>query len=257
MLVDFTLGQCFSLGVLAMSGLSEKQKALRLPCLPASELAGLMGWNSYCSPQEELDRHMGRAEFKGNSLTEAGHDMEDGIARMTAKRLKWGEMERNPTLVHPDGWASATPDRLFLHRPAGLQIKNHGGHMVKTYAAKPGVNGSWDNNVVPKMYLIQCLWEMEVTRAVHNLDIQEWVLGAYFGGDNLRLYHIKRDPLLIRDLWRAGHAFWRKHIDPAGPMTPVIDQKWHAAPKAEARRPRKLTNDELAAAPIPFFETLI
>ncbi len=237
-----------------MSGQSREQfHELRLPRVPASEVGGYFGWNPYATPQEELDRHMGRTQFHGNSKTEAGQDLEDGIARMAAKQLKWGKMERSVTLVHPDDWASATPDRLFPDRPSGLQIKNQGPNMVRTYLTRPGERGYWDNNVVPKMYLIQCLWEMEITRAVHGWDIQEWVLGAFFGGDNLRLYHIKRNPILIQQLWTAGHAFWREHIDPEGPMCPTTNRPWHAAPKQEARRPRKLTQEELAAAPIPQF----
>lgn len=105
--------------------------AIRRVCVTASTIPGFLGFSPYCSPHEEWERHVGKVTWEGNEHTEMGNDLEDGLARSAAKKLKYGRMERSGTLVH-DGWAAATPDRLFPQRETGLQIKNHEPRMTST-----------------------------------------------------------------------------------------------------------------------------
>ncbi len=226
---------------------------IRRVCVTASTAPGFFGFSPYCSPHEEWERHVGIVSWEGNTLTRMGQDLEDGIARNAARELKYGRMERCETLVC-DGWAATTPDRLFPKHETGLQIKNHGPYMIKSYQGRPGETGRWDNNLVPKHHLIQCTWEMLVVSRVKGWNITEWILGSYFGGDNLRLYRIRFDPTMAKAIWAAGHDFWREHIDPAGPRKPPHDRPWHVKPERESRRPRKLSDEEILAAPIPFLD---
>ena len=167
--------------------------------------------------------------------------------------------EEGVTLLHngqPEAFA-ATPDQLSLGERAGMQVKNHGPMMAKRYLGKPGAQGKWDNNLVPLEILMQCQWEMFVTSSIWPplSDTQGraffWLLVAYFGGGDRRIYWIRRDNALIEGLRKAGLAYWPKHLDPNGPMDPPTEIPWKAKPAKEHRK-IKLSPAELAGAPIPF-----
>ena len=237
-----------------MTGLSDEQHAVRLPRWPASEGAGLLGLNPYGPPMDWWELHMGLKEFEGDpEMVETGLDMEDGIARGCARTLKWGRMERSKTLIHPEGWACATPDRLFPKHQRGMQIKNHGPHMVRTYKGRPGSVGEWDNNLVPLAYLIQCIFEMVVVQGALGWKLDRWCLGAYFGGANRRPYILRWDPVTAQKLWSAAYLFWQKHIDPGGPQEPPYDAVWHVGPEAPHQKRPKASEDALLTDPLPTF----
>ncbi len=236
-----------------MTGLSKSQHEIRRPRLPASAAAGMLGFSPYASPMQEWEVHMGIRPFDGNEdLVETGLEMEDGIARGLARTLKWGRMERSPTLIC-ENWACATPDRLFHQHERGLQIKNHGPHMAKTYRGRPGDKGEWDNNLVPLHYLIQCLFEMRVVRGALCWKSDRWCLGAYFGGNNRRPYLIRWDPVLAETIWGAAYKFWYYHIRPSGDQTPPVDAKWIVGPEQPTPRNPIFALEEALTAPIPTF----
>ena len=237
-----------------MTGLSKAQHDIRRPRVPASSVAGFLGFSPYASPLEEWEVHMGLREFSGDkNLVETGKELEDGIAKGFARDLRWGRMVKSETLIHADDWACATPDRLFPQYERGLQIKNHGGFVVKTYQGKPGSKGEWDNNLVPMQYLIQCLWEMKVVRGAIDYKPDRWCLGGYFGGANRRPYMIRWDPVLVQKIWEYARKFWEAYISPDGPMEAPVDQKWIVGPeKRQPRRP-KFSPDDAVYGPIPTF----
>lgn len=243
-----------SCGRIIVTGLSKSQHEIRLPRGPASAQAGFLGFSPYVSPMEEWEMHVGLREFEGDpDLTQTGLEMEDGIARGFARTLKWGRMIRSETLIHADDWACATPDRLFPQYERGIQIKNHGAHMVKTYRGKPGSKGEWDNNLVPLHYLIQCLFEMKVVRGAIDYKPDRWCLGAYFGGANRRAYMIRWDPILAKTIWDKAHEFWTWHINPDGPQIPPHDAIWHVGPEKDRPRMPKFSLEEALAGPLPTF----
>jgi len=126
----------------------------------------------------------------------------------------------------------------------GIQIKNQGGHMRKTYRGSPGSFGPADNTAIPPHMLAQCLWEMMVTGAAR------WYFATYLGGADLWIFNIWRDQPAIDRLLERAHAFWQKHLDPNGPMERPSDAGWNPRVGRPALK-RKLSGAELLAQPSP------
>ncbi len=237
-------------------GLTDEEKANRVDRITGSTAAAYLGESPYMSPLEAWEINAGEAEFRETELTRAGNYMEAGIAEWALDTLGIdpSRAHKPSSMFHPEypDVFVVHPDLLIPDERVGIQIKNHGAHMTKTYKGAPGDAGDWDNELVPLMYRIQCLLEMEITRAIHGYNWL-WILAACFGGNNLRLYWIKRDPKLTRAIIAASRAFWKKHLDPNGPRERPDNSTW-VGPKKKSVPRIKLTPEELAAAPIPFGE---
>ena len=114
--------------------------------------------------------------------------------------------------------------------------------------------------VEPLQILMQCQFEMQVVNSYMYAEGESaastwmtWILAAYYGGARPRYYRIRRDLNLQSAMLRAGLAFWREHLDPNGPQRPPTDAVWHArGADAVPARPRKLSAEDLMAAPAPF-----
>lgn len=184
-------------------GLSEKQQALRLTGVGASEV-----WDVLNGGILTYARKVGEAEpFEGNSLTEFGHRIERVIAEAYAERHPGIRVFTPGTLRHPKHeWALATLDRVVappgVGRPAraqwieGLEIK------VSFFSADEYGEGSDD---VPEKYQVQVQWQMEVA------DLEQVTLVALVRGD-YREYPIRRDREMGAMLLEVVGRFWRDHV---------------------------------------------
>lgn len=269
-----------------MSGLSPEQLLLRTHKMTASSWADYLGRSPWRSPSEAWELDMGIRERVERPETWMGTQMEEAIALAAWRVLignsplerPWGAADPEcyllmdvarsnvPGAVHgtwvrpaPPGacWWAVTPDRLFPDAQQGLQIKCSDARMEAAhFGGQPGCQGDFDNWVVPEYALIQCQIEMAAAEIVLGWEAKEWWLCAYFGGSRLRLYRLRRDKKLQQRLFDVGLAFWRQHLDPEGPQQRPDDRYWvkrFGAPEDE-QRPRKLTGEELEAAPVPFTE---
>ena len=238
-----------------------EQQAIRTPRDTASITAGLIGWDNYRSPQQTLDQHTGRTPFQESEDSIGGHNFEEPIIRAALAQIypQHGpaalEAVEYPcgTIIHPDDWICATPDALLHYDHSGIQAKNHRPHMTKTYLGKPGSAGQWDNELIPKMYLIQVQVEMVVMAAALEWDVVRWYLAAHFGGPRPRVYCIRRDERLQRNILRVVRPIWEQHIDPNGPMRELMEVPWMAAKAPEKRRPARLSDEAILTAPLPQF----
>jgi predicted phage-related endonuclease len=102
-----------------------------------------------------------------------------------------------------------------------------------------------DNDLIPVYHHMQCQWEMGVA------GFRRWVLAVYFGGDEFRLYRIERNDLMLAMMRRRAHEFWRRHLDPSGPLLRPDDAHWQPHIGVRDARKPKLTGDALLNAPIP------
>jgi len=199
----------------------------------ASDLAGYMEFNPHAGPLETWARNLGHSAFEGNALTEIGLAVESGILTLAAKHLKqdnkkfYKELGKKignakyvsewfpGTVFHPvKSWAGCTPDIYFPAIGEGVQAKNHGLNAAQHFAGLPGELGEWDNNLLPEWHLVQCQWEMFVVGA------KTWWLAALIGGNDFRMYHLRRDDDLLNMLASRAEAFWKKHLDPTGNQEP-------------------------------------
>ncbi len=214
----------------------------------ASTLAEFLGFHAYSSPSQAWDYHTGAIPFPESDNTRLGQLIEPGLVQFAAWKLGWKEY------AYPCGtrvsteypWAAATPDCLHPSGTMGIQTKNQNFHMAKFYLGRPRPGNQADNDLLPAYMNSQCQWEMMVMGA------NRWYLGTYFGGNNFPIYKIWRDQAMLDLLIPRAHAFWKQHIDPDGPRTRPTDENWN--PTVGKKKPKKLSREEILAAPIQAFK---
>lgn len=200
--------------------LTDEQKAVRVGKGMASEVTALLGEHPYASRLETWALNLGLMEFAGNVNTELGDMLEPGLKNYAATLLGWKTWEEPGTIFRKSlPWAGCTPDMLSPagdpETPSGVQIKNSGLHMAKDYDGDPTPldEPGFDNDAIPLYHLMQCQWEMFVSRRVN------WFLGVYFGGKDFRLYKLDYDLDLVNLMVDNMTSFWVQHLDPNGPQS--------------------------------------
>lgn len=131
-----------------------------------------------------------------DELSWLGHAIEPVLAQRyterTGRRLRQVLATRR-SKRHP--FMLAHPDRLVTGERRGLELKMRvSGHGW----------GQEGTDQVPDDVLLQCQHYM----AVHGY--QEWDVLAFIGGTGTQLYHIRRDPQIVRQLVDAEGEFWHR-----------------------------------------------
>jgi len=170
--------------------------------ITGSTIASCLGYDPYCSPSEAVARKNDPSLFTGNAATNAGIDVEPGIANMVARELEIGDFKTPDSIFHPDYHEMFVvhPDLISMSRELNVQIKNHDPWVAKTlYPHMPGDAGLWGNLIIPMQYRMQVQLEMDCLRGLFaNKQTPVFsILAVYFGGARLRLYKIKREPMAI------------------------------------------------------------
>ena len=102
----------------------------------------------------------------------------------------------------------ATLDGTVVGERAVLEVKNRGMWRIKEYGPS-GTDQVLDSD------LIQVHQQMAVTGATSAY------MAVLLGGQNLRWYHIGREPALIDLVLERVESFWREHVETGEP--PVLD----------------------------------
>jgi putative phage-type endonuclease len=129
---------------------------------------------------------------------EFGKAMEGVIATMYAKRYSVRLRRHNRIAQHQKfPFMLASYDRTIDGKREGLECKN-----VDGMAFRFGEWGEEHSDQVPLEYLMQCHHYLAVS------GYEVWHLAACVGGNQLKVYHIERDPEMI-DMIVSGEAdFW-------------------------------------------------
>lgn len=208
--------------------LTDAQKKGRQGKVMASDVAAYLGMNPYTSPLEAWALNLGYSELAENPAMQAGNFLEAGLIDWAQDRF----YAPNPSVARTtliggtlfrldEGWAGATPDGAVYVRElrdgkgygAYIQIKCHALSQAQHYGPEQeDFRLARGNDLIPEWYLLQCQWEMFVTR--HD----QMYFGAYFGGADFRIYLIERDQELLDQIVPVLHEFWKKHLDVAGPQ---------------------------------------
>lgn len=241
---------------MTIPGLTPEQHEARKFKLTGSTIASFLGYSPYRSPVEEWRIAMGIDTFTETDDTVAGNVFEDGILTMALRKLNIPDDLAERTVdslfhvKHPDAIV-VHPDCLIPADDSGIQAKNHNPFVQKTYKGRPGDTGSeWDNELVPRLYNMQCQLEIEVMRS-NGWDVKHWYLASHFGGSNCRVYKIMPESKLIRGMLEVGLEFWRRHLDPNGPQEQPTNRYWIGPNKKPSPTP-KLTPMELSVVDPPF-----
>ncbi len=183
--------------------------------LGGSDIATLFGINPYSTKLELYLQKRGEIEPTADTrLTRTGRAMEQVIAVMVAEREGAKLRKVNRTLRHPvHDFLIAHIDRDYVGIRKGLEIKNVSPRMAYLW----GKDGQQD--AVAEHYLPQ---------PHHYMLVEDYPLfdvAAYFGGDDLRIYPMERDPEMDELIIDAAHDFWHNHVLAGVPPGPDFDHK--------------------------------
>ncbi|MGF6877392.1 YqaJ viral recombinase family protein [Paraburkholderia sp. MM5477-R1] len=165
-----------------------------------SDCAAALGVDPHVTQRELWERKLGHLpEVEDNERMAAGRHIEPAIAAWASEKYGLQLRQRHQSLVHPKyRWMRANIDRLVVGERRGVEIKNVDWLVVRQ-SAEWGPDGS---DCVPERFFLQCHHYMAV------VNYPAWDLIACVGGNELRRYHIDRDPELIELVVEHEHDFW-------------------------------------------------
>lgn len=200
-----------------------------------SDVATVLGLNPYKTPLSLWEEKTGKAE--GSPAGEAaywGTTLEDVVAKEFSKRTGMKIQRVNFLLSTGEGgWMRGNIDRAIVneqiaktvrvHKPekateTGLMLSTDVGLECKT--ANAFMADKWgpsqeaeivSGNVVtehqiPLYYETQIQWYMAVT------GIKKFYVAVLIGGQDFRMYEVRRDEDVIKAIVEKCHAFWFKKV---------------------------------------------
>ncbi len=197
--------------------LTPEQVERRRSSIGASDMPAVLGMSNYKSTVQLWAEKRGLIPMssEGNENTEWGTRLEAVVADAYAEKQNVG-VERCETIVIPEGWRSATPDRkvydLANHQtgPAVfpwlrmLEVKCRGDFNADEFG-EPGTDQ------IPDEVAIQVHSTMSVLR-VRGIILERADVATLIGGNRFRSYIIPYDPQLDADLTEAAYNFWHHHV---------------------------------------------
>lgn len=171
----------------AICGLDPRRSAFDVYCSKVGLLVDV--------PREENERM-----WAGKKLERAIADM---YSDREGKPIKWSDKidrhhERPWQLASADFFVDSKPERI------GADSKNVSWEFSHLW----GEDGSDD---VPDWISMQMHWYLAF------YDIEQWHIAALFGGNDFRVFKLKRDFELEEMLLDAGERFWRDHVEAGVP----------------------------------------
>ncbi|HEY0840284.1 MAG TPA: YqaJ viral recombinase family protein [Vulgatibacter sp.] len=203
----------------------------------ASDAAAIVGVNPYSSAWDVYAEKTG-VPIDRSAMEERfwwGSELEAVVARrfelVTAKPVMCA-----PPVIHPaHPWLRASPDRLLVGEPAGLEIKT-----VSTWEER--LWGAEGTDEVPPHVRIQC----EVGMACTGLDL--WHVAMLGGSFTMKTYIVRRpagdyERMLIKALGK----FWHEHV--LARVEPPMDGSDGARAWLQAMYPRDTREVRAAETP--------
>jgi predicted phage-related endonuclease len=210
--------------------LTPEQIAERRNRIGASEMPAIAGLSKHVSPLELWATKRGLiAPFNGNEATEWGTRLEAVVADAYAEKMNVA-VERCDTIIIPEGWRSATPDRKVIEPRAGqsypniifedtapwlrgLEVKCRGHYSALDF-------GEAGTDQVPDEVAIQCHATMSVLRVV-GIVVERWDVATLIGGNQFRSFILPYDAQIDADLTELAYNFWHKYVLPG--IEPPVD----------------------------------
>jgi len=187
------------------------QRERRRSGLGSSDVAAVAGLSPFSDALKVYMDKVGLLPPRPNTrVTEAGHRLEEAVARWAADRRGWQIRRHNRTVAHRrQRWMLATPDFEVVEqrrRRALLECKTANAPSWIDDGAW-GVFGEDGTDEVPKTYRCQVQWQMSV------LDVPVTYLAAlFFRTRELRIYRIEYSRELHQALVDICSDFWQRHV---------------------------------------------
>lgn len=193
------------------SSLTPEQHALRKQGLGASEVAAVLGLDPHRTALDVYLEKTGQVlPFAGNQFTKWGNRLEDDIIEEYQERHPTWTVLPSGTVVGPEPWMLATPDRRVVMGPLsgpdvtashdrGLECKNRGQYDRESW-------GEQGSDEVPHAVAVQCHWGMLVT------GLEAWDVAVLLGGNDYREYTLQRDAGIEAALVEQARRFWVEYV---------------------------------------------
>lgn len=164
----------------------------------ASQIATILGADPYSTPAELYERLLSGEGVPENEHMTRGKLLEDGLCNWWVHLIKASEVRKQVALVHPNGWARATPD----------VVARVDGALVIGETKCPAGWRAWDDRTgkYPYHYHLQVIWQLGVAQAC-GLDVVrgELAAGPIYG--KLLRFNITPDPELFALALARAHEF--------------------------------------------------
>lgn len=191
--------------------------------LGGSDIAAALGMSNWKTPLELYLEKTGQIippDISANDNVHFGIVLEDAVAEEFSRRTGLKVRRNNQHLIHPEyDFLAANIDRAVVGKPFGLKC----GLECKT-ADKWAARFGWgdgatfdrdeDGNLVlvseddevPTPYLLQCAHYMAIT------DSPLWFLAVLIGGNDFRIYTIRRNQQLEKIMLQRAAKFWTQNV---------------------------------------------
>lgn len=200
--------------------LTASQLAVRQSGIGASEAAAVLGVSPYRTPLDVWRAKTAPPEVQDAAPSEAahfGHLLEDVVAREYARRMDVRVRRSNRTWRHPEHhWMLAHLDRRV--EGAGiLECKTAGAWRGSEWADSGTVIERAEDGGIPDEYYVQVQHQLAVT------ELGEADVAVLIGGQDFRIYHLRRDPQFIGALIEIERDFW-SHVERRSAPAPTTWQ---------------------------------
>jgi len=174
----------------------------------ASEIAAILGQDPYATAQDVWERKVAGVVTPENEHMVRGKCLENGLLdwweRLDGRRLS----TRQRLFRHPNGWACATADGVFLAPGSS--------HLVEVKCPIGGK--AWDDRAgrFPFHYQLQCVWQIGVASAETSLGFTaELCAGPVWG--RLMRFPVVFDPALFALMLERAEEFM-SHVRAGTPL---------------------------------------
>lgn len=191
--------------------LSERRRGLG-----GTDAAAILGVHPWKTAFEVWAEKTGRMpDVEQSKAMKWGNLLEDPIAeeymRQTGRKL-W---KPDRLMAHPThACIIGTPDRLVIGEERGVDVKTSGAYQMKHW-------GTEETDEIPRHYIVQAAHYMAIT------GFPLWDIFVLIGGNDDRLYTIKRDLTFEKILISRLVEWWDRHI--VHDEEPPVDQSETAA----------------------------
>lgn len=168
---------------------------MRRKTMGASDAPIVLGVSPWSSPHEIWLSKMGMDATEETQAMRLGHYLQSGVAMEALHQIGGAILSEEPFAVHPNGWASATPDYLIRQDDENVILE------IKCTHEK-----SWDT--VPEHYLMQVHWQCWV----HGID--RAYIAVLHGSSQVKVYELQINLFSDWFVDSVAHAkaWWDNHV---------------------------------------------
>jgi len=194
-----------------------------------SDIAAVCGLSPWRSPLDVYCDKIGEGAVEEEPMPTGsrralywGAVLEEPIAKayslVTGRRVvRYSRLLRNPAAP----WEIGDIDRLVIDDGAKIAAKPRGeiicrrGLEIKTARVRGDEWGEEGSDKIPLWYLAQVQWYMALAPSIEVFDVV-----VLFGGSDLAIFTVDREPVLIEMLAEVGARFWKDHVERRVPPPP-------------------------------------